>query len=244
MSDPMFTSETLDFYLREVAKAYKKLGGKEMPAEIVLIGGAAILAAYGFREMTYDVDAIITASSTFDEAIRKVEELYNLPVGWLNADFRRTKSFSPKLIQYSRYYKTFAGVLSVRTITGEYLVAMKLVSARQYKNDLSDIVGIIGEHQRQGTPLTYQQIDRAVRELYGTWDGIEPETRKLVERVLELPDAFALYEQYRSAEMEAKDLLVDFEKKYPRVLKESNLQEILEQARRKKAAAENKPNDE
>ncbi len=48
MSDPMFTSGTLDFYLREVAKAYKKLDGKEMPAEIVLIGGAAILAAYGF----------------------------------------------------------------------------------------------------------------------------------------------------------------------------------------------------
>ena len=30
-----------------------------MPAEIILIGGASILINYGFREMTYDMDAII-----------------------------------------------------------------------------------------------------------------------------------------------------------------------------------------
>ena len=33
------------------------------PCEIILIGGASILANYGFRDMTYDMDAVILASS-------------------------------------------------------------------------------------------------------------------------------------------------------------------------------------
>ena len=42
------------------------------PAEIILIGGAAILADYGFREATDDMDAIITAPSAMEDAIRAV----------------------------------------------------------------------------------------------------------------------------------------------------------------------------
>ena len=33
----------LDIYLRELGKEYRKLAGKKSPAEIVLIGGGAIL---------------------------------------------------------------------------------------------------------------------------------------------------------------------------------------------------------
>lgn len=238
MSDRPFTAENLDFYLRELAKAYKKLGGKQTPAEIILIGGAAILANYGFREMTYDMDAIIAASSAMDDAIRQVGDACGLPAGWLNTDFRRTKSYTPKLIEYSKYYKTFSGVLTVRTVTAEYLIAMKLVSARQYKNDLSDIVGIVGEHQRRGAPLSFQQIDRAIRELYGSWEGIDADTRQLLERVLQLPDAFAVYAEYRDAEAAAQRLLLDFESRYPRVLRESNLKDILAQAKKKKQQSE------
>ena len=39
-----FRKENLDSYLKELAKEYRKLGGKAMPAEIILIGGAAIYA--------------------------------------------------------------------------------------------------------------------------------------------------------------------------------------------------------
>ena len=44
-----FTKQNLDTYLKELAKEFRKLNGKDMPAEIILIGGAAILANYGFR---------------------------------------------------------------------------------------------------------------------------------------------------------------------------------------------------
>ena len=111
---------------------------------------------------------------------------------------------------------------------------MKMVSARQYKNDLSDIVGIVGEHQHNNNPLTLERIDRAVCDLYSSWSVIESDTKQLLERVLALPDAFAVYQEYRNAELEAKDLLAAFEKKYPKVLQESNLKDILQQARKKK----------
>ena len=149
-SDAMnyFTKENLDTYLRELAKEYRKRNGRAMPAEIVLIGGAAILVNYDFREMTTDVDAVIHAASTMKDAINYVGDKFGLPNEWLNADFMRTASYTPKLNQYSSYYKTFSNVLAIRTVTAEYLIAMKLRSVRKYKHDLSDVLGILAEHEK------------------------------------------------------------------------------------------------
>ena len=41
----------------------------------------------------------------------------------------------------------------IRTVRSEYLVAIKLVSGRQYKKDLSDIAGIVYEQQMAGKNL-------------------------------------------------------------------------------------------
>lgn len=229
-----FTTDNLDQYMKALAKAYRKLGGKTTPAEIILIGGAAVLADYGFREVTYDIDAIISASSAMEDAIRSVTDELNLPNGWLNEDFRKTASYTPKLVQYSRYYKTFYGVVTVRTVTAEYLVAMKMVSARQYKNDLSDIVGIIGEHQRRNTPLTFDMIDCAVQELYGSWERISEDTKALVKAALENPNASELYRQYRASEAEAEAILLDFQQEHPNQVRETDIASVLELARAKK----------
>jgi hypothetical protein len=48
------TKENLNEYLKELAKEYRRRSGKAIPAEIILIGGAAVLASYGFRDLTYD----------------------------------------------------------------------------------------------------------------------------------------------------------------------------------------------
>ena len=76
MSSNTFTKENLDNYLKELAKEYRKLAGKDMPAEIVLVGGAAILTNYGFRNMTTDVDAVIHAASSMKDAINKVGDKF------------------------------------------------------------------------------------------------------------------------------------------------------------------------
>ncbi len=94
-------------------------------------------------------DAVITASSAMKEAVNTVGDRLGLPNGWLNADFKNTSSYSPKLSQYSKYYRTYSNVLNIRTISAEYLVAMKLMSGRRYKKDLSDIIGILSEQERR-----------------------------------------------------------------------------------------------
>lgn len=233
-SNVPFTSENLDTYLKALAKEYKKLSGKSIPAEIILIGGAAILANYGFRESTYDMDALISSSSAISDAISHVGDEYGLPNGWLNEDFIKTKSYTPKLRQYSVHYKEFGRILEIRTVQAEYLLAMKMVSARDYKNDLSDIIGIIAEHQKRQLPLTWEMVERAMLELYGSWERVAHETVQLVRNALTLPDAGILYDQYRAEELATKDFLTDFEQKYPKVAKQDNIASILAQAKKKR----------
>ena len=86
-SESTFNKENLDLYLKALGKEFRRLNGKATPADIILIGGAAVLANYGFRDMTADIDAIVRASSAMKDAIRSVRDRYNLPNGWLNSDF-------------------------------------------------------------------------------------------------------------------------------------------------------------
>ena len=73
----VFKKDNLDLYLKELAKEYKKLVSKNMPAEIILIGGAAIIESYGFRDMTIDIDAIINAASAMKDAINRIGGRYD-----------------------------------------------------------------------------------------------------------------------------------------------------------------------
>lgn len=229
-----FTKQNLDDYLRMLAKEFRKRNGKNMPAEITLIGGASILINYGFRDNTYDFDAIIRASSAMKEAINFVADQNSLPTGWFNSDFKNTKSYSPKLEQYSVYYKTFSNILTVRTITGEYLVAMKLMSFRQYKNDISDIIGIYREQMELGSPITKDKVKKAVTDLYGSWDQVSIKAQNFIEQIELTKDLDILYQQVRQEEVENKEALVEFESEYPSVLKEGNVDSILKNIQHKK----------
>lgn len=222
-----FGKDQIDSYLKEVAKQYRKLNRKGMAAEITLIGGASILINYGFRDSTYDVDALIQASSSMKDAINYVTDTMGLPNGWLNDDFKNTTSYTPRLSVYSKHYRTFSNMVNIRTIAGEYLVAMKLKAFRQYKHDISDIVGILREHMRTGDPLTYERIDQAVCDLYDGWDHMPEDAQSMMQSILANEDIDALYEAYTQEESATKDMLLIFDDKYPNVLKEDNLSDIL-----------------
>ena len=50
---------------------------------------------------------------------------------------------------------------------------MKLMSGRIYKNDISDTIGIIISNKNNGKDGTYDMIDKAIKNLYGNWDGVD-----------------------------------------------------------------------
>lgn len=229
-----FTKENLERCLKELAKEFRKKNGAKIPAEITIIGGASILLNYGFREMTYDIDAIIKSSSVMKEAINTVGDRLNLPIGWINTDFINTSSYTPKLIEFSKYYKTFSNILHIRTIASEYLVAMKLRAGRQYKNDFSDVIGILIEQDRLGDTLTFDRVKNAIIELYGSYDVIPETSRLFIESIFEKDDLKAFYEQCIKLEFENKDILIEFNDNYPEVLNENNISDILKIARERK----------
>lgn len=233
-ADKPFTKENLDSCLKELAKEFRKKNGNKTPAEIILIGGASILINYGFREMTYDMDAIIKSSSVMKDAVNTVGDRLRLPVGWLNTDFVNTNSYTPRLAEYSKYYKTFSNILQIRTVSAEYLVAMKLMAGRQYKNDLSDIVGILIEQEEQGDALTLNRIRAAIIDLYDSYDKIPENSRIFIESIYEKKDLKEFYKQCKELEQENKDVLLDFQDDYPGILNGDNLADILKAAKAKK----------
>lgn len=164
----------IDNCLKDIAKFLKKKMKNNHYVELVLVGGASILLNYNFRNATTDIDCIDTSGLLMNELINKLKEKYELEIDWINTDFLKSKSYSPKLIEVSKFYKSYGnGKLSIRTIKDEYLIAMKIVSGRRYKNDYSDILGIINDMFEREMPLNKDIIDDAIKYLYNTLDVVD-----------------------------------------------------------------------
>ncbi|MGN1421170.1 MAG: DUF6036 family nucleotidyltransferase [Eubacterium sp.] len=219
--------DMVDMYLKELAKEFKRITGRKTSAEIIIVGGGSVLLNYDFRMNSVDVDAFNTYESAIKDAAKLVADKYNLSQQWLNDDFKKTPSYSPKLRQYSSYYKTFSNVLEIRTISREYLVAMKMVSGRKYKNDLSDILGILYYHYKNNDEITYSQIEKAVEDLYGNFDRIKDDVLEFVKTAVENKTFVDGYNLQKEAEQSIKENLIKFEEKYENVLSENNIDDII-----------------
>lgn len=219
--------DMIDLYLKELAKEFKRITGRKISAEIIIVGGGSVLLNYDFRMNSVDVDAFNTYDSAIEDAAKLVADKYNLSQQWLNDDFKKTPSYSPRLRQYSSYYKTFSNVLEIRTISREYLVAMKMVSGRKYKNDLSDILGILYYHYKNNDEITYQQIEKAIVDLYGNFDRIKEDVVEFVKTAIENKTFVDGYNLQKETEQSIKDNLIQFEEKYENVLSEDNVDDII-----------------
>ena len=137
-SQTSYKKEDVERFLAQLSREIKKQFNRKTKVELIIVGGASVILNYGFRETTMDIDAYISAGTSIKVAIYKIAEDNNISEEWLNSDFLKTTSFTHKLTEVSKYYKTYNQVLDVRTISDEYLVAMKLEAFRKYKYDLSD----------------------------------------------------------------------------------------------------------
>ena len=134
---------------------------------------------------------------------------------------------------YGCFCRLFTSIVTIRTIAAEYLIAMKLRSGRQYKSDLSDVLGILAEHEKQGKPVSMVQIHKAVTELYGDWQTLSDASRAFIENVMKDGRFEMLYDQIALGEKETRELLVRFEKDYPGVTSQSDVDEIAESLQKK-----------
>jgi len=225
-SSSSFTRENLNNYLKELAKEYHRIN--KSPMEVILVGGASVIVRYSFRDNTTDIDAIYRADNSLKEAANRVGDRFDLPNNWFNKDVMKTGSYSQKLIECSTYYKKFYNV-EFRVVSSEYLIAMKMKAGREYKNDLSDIVGILIEHKENGTPITYAQIEKAIVKLYGDEGVIKEDIRNYVEKVLLHENLYVAYEAIKTEEQHSKKTLMEFQEDYPDALCEDNLGSILQQ---------------
>ena len=149
-----------------------------------------------------------------------------------------TDSYTPRIVRYSRYYRTFSNVMTVRTVTAEYLVAMKLKSGRQYKYDRSDVIGILWEQEKRGDPLSLDRIKKAVEDLYNSYDVLPDDVRQFVERAVQDGRYAEMYARVRQAEAENKENLLEYQEEKPGITCNDNVNDILAAIRKKKEKTE------
>ena len=144
------------------------------------------------------------------------------------------KGCSPQIPLYSEYYRTFSNVVTIRTVRGEHLIAMKLRAWRTYKKDQSDVVGILLEHYNMGDPITLERVKQAVIDLYDDWAVISEVARKEIENSIYRGNFEQQYKEIRAEEIENNGMLKSFLDKYPESLTEESLPNVLAQLKAKK----------
>ena len=126
------------------------------------------MANYGFRSSTIDIDYFERNKYPLKDVIQSTANKLDLPNDWMNDDFTLSPSYSPKLTEVSRHYRSLNnGSIEVRTVSSEYLIAMKMKSGREAGNDVSDIIGIIKAEKELGNDIPYEKIMAAGEYLYG-----------------------------------------------------------------------------
>jgi hypothetical protein len=94
------------------------------------------------------------------------------------------------------------------------------------------------EQQMAGKPLTYEMIDKAVCNLYGNWDNIEKYARDLLDKILACDDLQSLFIELSEDEKAAKEALAEMIKKYPTVVKQDNVNDVIAATLKKKRERE------
>ena len=118
--------------------------------------------------------------------------------------------------------------MNFRTISGEYLIAMKLMAGRPYKHDLSDVAEIYAEHRRTGKTLSKEAIITAINNLYDSIDKIPESSMIFLDKIYQYDDIDQLILEQKENEKRAKETLITFEENYQDVLSEDILLGELE----------------
>jgi hypothetical protein len=138
---PRFTKSELEGMLRLLNELLRKNG---VTGEVCVVRGAAMILAFGSRESTRDIDALVMAPAGVRAAVAQVADAAGLSPTWLNDGVKRFASGQPaeskEVFKFSH--------LRVVAPYGEYILAMKCLAAR---------VGL-DEHDKEDTKFLIQHL--------------------------------------------------------------------------------------
>ncbi len=158
----------------------EELVGLDDRAEIVVVGGAALVLLFGARETTKDVDVFFVRPSAakFREAAGRVAQRFNLPDDWLND---AAKGFLVGLTEGAILYES--PYLLARAVSVAQLLAMKLAAWRDAidRDDakllLSRMSGSSEAVWAAVEPLVPQgQLDKAWYAFQDLWESVHGTT--------------------------------------------------------------------
>ncbi|MDR1157916.1 MAG: hypothetical protein LBK75_06365 [Oscillospiraceae bacterium] len=127
----MLSKEQILKYLRQLSD---ELGAQGMRGEILLTGGAAMCLVHEARDITKDIDALYEPKEMINRLAAKIAEREGLPADWLNDGVKGFVGANAPVEDFISF-----GSLRIQTVSAEYLLTMKLMSARYGEKDSDDI---------------------------------------------------------------------------------------------------------
>ncbi|MDR3136342.1 MAG: CRISPR-associated helicase Cas3' [Coriobacteriales bacterium] len=155
-------------YLKMLGRELKK---RDETGEIILAGGASMALVHSARDMTKDVDALYEPTSSINGIVIKIAEEYGLAEDWLSDSAKG-------LIGVNAPGESFIELpgLVISTVSPNYLLSMKLLSARYGEKDYEDIAFLIDELGISSADEVYK-----ITEKYWPVQDITPKTVYVIE---------------------------------------------------------------
>jgi len=138
---PRFSKKELESLLSLLNEQLQTNG---VTGEVCIVGGAAMILAFGSRESTRDIDALVMAPASVRTAVAQVAETNGLSPNWLNDG---AKGFASGQSTEMKEILKFSH-LRVVAPPAEYILAMKCLAAR---------VGL-DEHDKEDTKFLMKHI--------------------------------------------------------------------------------------
>lgn len=160
-------SEEIKRYLKELND---ELCSMNIKGELCLYGGAVMALAYNARPDTDDVDAIFEPVRYIRKAAGRVAERNGLKKGWLNHAVK---------MPHEKHILLDLSHLKIYIPAPDYLLAMKVLSARAETMDREDIVVLLRE-------LNLKSADEVLEIVKGYYPNkqVKPAARILLEEIL------------------------------------------------------------
>jgi hypothetical protein len=155
---------------------------------VCIYGGTAMMLAYGARERTKDLDAIIRPSDVAKRLAVRVAEELRLDESWLNDEVRRFVSdagtFAP--LRIHELEAAAKQHLKITRPSASYLLAMKALSCRPplpgYPGDVQDLKFLI----RKMNIKTLQQIEEHIGRFY-PYEALTSSAEEIIKCLLPKP---------------------------------------------------------